>query len=226
MIKILIETIIEIILLPIYLLSSIFFFISFNSDEKNEEKIIVFIHGWFTSNLTYLFIKRRFERKGFKVMRPNLGLHLGDIENNSKKLKEFMDSNDFKKVILIGASCGGLISYWYLQKLKGWERVAKFISIGTPFEGSNWSYLAFYSIAGIQMIPESKFLNKLSSEKILNKHKICCLSAEYDELVSQSSSSLKGVREEKIDELGHVRVQAFSEKTIEKIVDFVKNESQ
>ena len=146
----------------------------------------------------------------------NFGWHTGDIKKDAHKLKDFLERNNLRGAVLIGASLGALISLFYLQRLGGWKRVNKFISIGGPFYGSPAAHLAaWFSQSAQQMIPGSKFLTSLISKVKITK-KIICISAELDELVPKNSSYLIGSKHIIVDVIGHLNLQ-FSQKTFRTI---------
>lgn len=192
--------------------------------KRGEERKlpIVFVHGWFTQNPLYFFLKRYLESNGFSVYMTNFGLQLGNFESYSQKLKEYIENKNLIDVILVGVSGGSLISLEYLQNFDGWKYVKKFISMGGPFKGSPLAYLALFSPAARQMLPGSDFIKQFTGHRMLHPERIMCVSAWFDELVPRSSSELRGARNEVVDVIGHVNLQAFSKETYKLIEDFAQ----
>ena len=156
---------------------------------------IVFVHGWLVRNTPYIFVKNFLEKAGFAVYMSDLDLELGSIEDSAIKLSRFVEQKKLSKFYLIGDSCGALISLYYLQRLNGWRRVLKFVSVGGPFNGSPLALLAiWFSKAARQMLPNSEFLKELKDVSIKDEDKIICVSAEYDDIVPRWSSQVRGAQ--------------------------------
>lgn len=206
------EFILEIFLLPTYVICGVLgLFIKLKPAPGGKE--IVFVHGWLTHNPLYIFFKKYLESEGFSVYMTDIGLMTTDFNKEAEKLKTYIDRNDLKNFVLVGVSGGALVSYLYLQKLGGWRKTNRFISIGGPFSGTPLAFLGFPWNSGRQMIPGNNFLKQLRSELPINSGKIICVSAKYDELVPSDSSKLHGVNTEIIPVLGHVNLQAVSKET-------------
>jgi triacylglycerol lipase len=219
---ILVSVIKEALFVIFYILSAAAgYFITLESVNPTPSKDtrIVFIHGWMTQNPLYIFLKRHLEKHGYQVYMTNFGLQTGDMNKMAVHLEEYFQERELDNIILIGASGGAIIAFVYLQKMDGWKRVRKFISIGGPFKGSVLAYLAPFSTAARQMSPNNSFLNDLSVKGILNAERITCIAAKYDELLSTSSSVLPGTNSEVLDEFGHVNLQAFSRQMYSVLVD-------
>jgi hypothetical protein len=129
--------------------------------------------------------------KDFDVIFFNYDNKLSEsIEENSKKLKKFIDSLHLKKnekVSIIGLSVGGVITDYYLKFMQH-EKVDKFISIFSPFGGSFWANLFSKKRKGLkQLIPNSDFLKKLSKRKTKNVRRmsVWCF---FDPIVSGISA--------------------------------------
>lgn len=67
-----------------------------------------------------------------------------DPRDSAEKLKIFIDSNTItnEKVYLVGYSLGGLVGRAYIEKYKD-SKIAKYITVGTPFEGALDAYPAW-----------------------------------------------------------------------------------
>ncbi len=206
----------EFIFVFIYLLAGLLGFIfPLGSLNKNPTRkySFVFVHGWLTQNPLYWLLKHYLEHHGYLVYMTNLGLQAGDFRISAKRLKAYMDARELRDVILIGVSGGAIISFYYLQRLDGWHRVLKFISIGGPFRGSPLAVLAFFSKGARQMIPDSPFIQELFEDGVTNIGRIVCLYTKHDELVPRWSSQLDGANNICIDTIGHVNFQAFCRQT-------------
>ncbi len=218
------EFICEIILYLIGLITGIlelFFSLDSLNPRPTKKYPIVFVHGWFAQSLLYFFLKQYLEKEGFLVYMANVGHLLNDLDKDAIALKKFIDRGKLKEIILVGASAGGLVSYRYLQKLNGWVKVKRFISIATPFKGSLLAQLGSMFLGSArQMAPGSNFIDEIRKEKILYPDKIVCVRARYDELVSRTSSQLPGIKQEVVDCFGHIYLQCISQKTMALIADY------
>lgn len=222
--KLFFEFIFEIFLYVVGLITGIlelFFSLDSVNPHPTKKYPIVFVHGWFAQSLLYFFLKRCLEKKGFLVYMANVGHLLNDLDKDAVSLKRFIDKNELKQIILVGVSAGGLVSYRYLQKLAGWTKVKRFISLGTPFKGSLLAQLGGIFLGSArQMTPGSSFLNEIKKEQILQPDKIICIRARYDELVSRSSSLLPGTKQETVICFGHIFFQCASLQTMTLIAEY------
>lgn len=211
----------EVFLFPIYLIAG-FIGIFINLKPSFGGKKIVLVHGWLTSNLPYIFLKRYLENKGFSVYMPNISLMASDLNKESMNLKEYIETNKLENFTLVGLSTGANISYLYLQSFDGWTKTKRFISIGALFKGTPLVYLAPFLGSARQLIPGSKFLKKLNQKSPLNREKIICIFAKYDELIPKYSSKLKGVKHEEVPVLGHVVLQVVAKETFALVEKYAK----
>jgi len=88
------------------------------------------------------------------------------LEDLAAQLQAFIDltfgSN--QPVDVVAFSMGGLISRWYVQKLGGWERVQRLVTLATPHNGTLYAYMPVNSPGLRQMQPGSDFLNELNGD--------------------------------------------------------------
>lgn len=204
------------------LLGYLFPFTQINN-EATKATPIVFVHGWLTQNPLYFFFKSYLEKHGYRVYMTSFGLQAGDFTIYTKKLSEYIYKKKLNQVVLIGVSGGALIAFDYLQRQDGWKRVSKFVSIGIPLKGTFLAICCFFLKSARQMTPKSVYLKDLLAEKVKNPDKILCISAKYDELVPQYSSHIPKAKNEIVDIIGHVHLQAFSRKTWVLTMEFVES---
>jgi pimeloyl-ACP methyl ester carboxylesterase len=100
----------------------------FNFIEVGEGTPIVVLHGLMGGLSNFDGVANHFSEKGYKVIIPELPLYkLSLLKTNVKSfaifLKDFLDSRNLKKVILLGNSLGGhialLFSKMYPEYIKG-----------------------------------------------------------------------------------------------------------
>lgn len=184
-------------------------------------RTIVIVERWLSMNIKHVFWKYYLEKKGFDVHLVNLPLRKGSFDNSAHDLKRYIEKNSLDDVILIGISSGALSSLVYLQEYGGWDRVEKFISVGAPFRGTNMAAFLSYCYSGRELLPNSKFVKKISSYKILNPEKIVCIRAKLDEMVPKGSV-LPGTKEVVMNVVGHNNLHIQVRSTYRKIMEYAK----
>ncbi|MBU0470819.1 MAG: alpha/beta fold hydrolase [Nanoarchaeota archaeon] len=109
------------------------------------------------------------------------------------------------KVNLVGHSEGGLVACILAKKFP--EKVDKAISLGAPFQGTYLAYLNYFVSGAKDMVPESRYLQKLREIEFPEKVQFYSLYSPYDEAVIPASSSLLPSRKNIINicvkEVGH-----------------------
>lgn len=193
--------------------SPLFGFIPLPPTIKNP---IIIVTGGFTAAILYYPFQKHLEARGFEVHVINFSSTKG-IEFSAKNLSEYLEENNLSNIILVGISTGALASYVYLNKMGGWEKTKKFISIAGPFKGSFWAYFTVFSKTGRELLPESRFMKYF--ETIENKHteRTYSIKAKKDQLVPFWSSKIPCRETIIIPVYGHVRVHSFSKETFEAV---------
>ena len=93
-------------------------------------------------------------------------------------------------VNLFGFSMGGLIDRYFLQRLGGVERVARFVTVATPHQGTQTARV-FPFPAAVQMRPSSDFLNDLNSDlTALEQVRFTSIWTPFDLTIVPSTSSV------------------------------------
>lgn len=102
-----------------------------------------------------------------------------------------------EKCLLVGFSMGGIVARYYLQMLDGVNRVERFITIGSPHEGSIMAYFlpSFFFPGAKDLRPQSKVLCDLqNTSHQLNELPIMALYNPIDTMiVPPHSADWKGV---------------------------------
>jgi pimeloyl-ACP methyl ester carboxylesterase len=111
---------------------------------------------------------------GFRSRSTSSGLGFGDIRLSAGLLKVQVDkvraATGAAKVDLVAHSEGGLVARWYVKFLGGADAVGRFVSLGSPQQGTYVAnilkFVGLGSCAGIvacqQMSIGSEFLNELN----------------------------------------------------------------
>lgn len=97
---------------------------------------------------------------------------------------------------LVGLSMGGLVSRYYVQRLRGNERVKRFVTIASPHYGT-WLAYTLPFIGCIQMRPGSVFLQDLNRDlEILAKVNFTSIWTPYDFVIVPAQSCRLGIGQE------------------------------
>lgn len=200
--------------------------ISENTTVDKKDNVIIIVPGWGTSITFNNNIKKFLEDSGFTVYLFNHNLNLGDLKIVSNKLKMFIDKNNLKNFNLIGISIGSPVCYYYLQKLGGWKKANKFISIAGSLRGSHYAYLAFISKSARQMIPGSRYLKSLHKGSPKQTKNILLINAKKDEIVSKKSNNIAGAKIFNSITSGHLYIQFFKNEAFREIMFFLKDHKQ
>jgi triacylglycerol lipase len=90
---------------------------------------------------------------------------------------------------LIGFSMGGIVSRYYVQRLGGWQRVRRFVTLASPHNGTWTGYLR-QNAGAAQMRPGSTFLQQLNaSVEDLAQVDFTSLWTPYDLMIVPANSS-------------------------------------
>ena len=189
MLRILYQIASEIILIFLYPVFSIL--VQFLPEKalkgNGKGKTIIIVERWLYLNIRHVYWKHYIEKKGFNSHLVNFPIRKGDFKKSAIDLGNYLERNHLENVVLVGISSGALTSLVYLQEMNGWERVDKFISIGTPFRGTWMALVISYLKSGRELLPKSGFIKKISNYTVLNPDKILCIRAEFDEMVPSGS---------------------------------------
>ena len=180
---------------------------------------IVLLHGWFASNNEFIELKKRLHKLGYKVYMPNLGFHLEGIERITNKFHKYIKKRNLKNYILIGHSLGGIVGLYYMHKYN--SSIKKVIAIGSPLNGTNISYVGFFSKSTMQLTRKSEFIKKLNKDLNNNLNKIdlkniYSIGSINDPFVPRNSSFLKGANNISTNSVGHIALM-FSEDVLRKV---------
>ncbi len=109
-----------------------------------RQPMFVFVHGmigfqsigvWGLKAAFFRAVPEAYLALGFSAVFPRVS-NLASIAQRAKDLADFIEREDLKRVILVGASMGGLDARYYTSRLDRAGRVCAVVSIGTPHRGS------------------------------------------------------------------------------------------
>ena len=128
---------------------------------------VVLVHGIYDSAKSMRWIRRLLESRGWHVyaisLKPNDASVPFDVM--ARQLDAFVTATfpAGEKFDLVAFSMGGLVSRYYIQKMGGYRRVRRLVTISTPNHGTLWAWLG--GRAGIkQMRPGSEMLRDLNGD--------------------------------------------------------------
>jgi triacylglycerol lipase len=130
-------------------------------------RCVVLVHGIYCSGRRMQYLKRFLESRGRQVyvisLKPNDASVPFDVM--AGQLDAFVKASvpPGEKFDLVGFSMGGLVSRYYIQKMDGYKRVRRFVTLSTPNHGTLWAWLSGYS--GVrQMRSDSDMLRDLNGD--------------------------------------------------------------
>lgn len=145
----------------------------------------------------------------------NLGYNTREIHYSAELIRELINKNSLKNVILISHSKGGLIGK-YLLSFNNVDGIEKLITVATPWAGS--SIINFIPLKSAQELnPKSEIIEKLKLQDKIN-HKIVSIYGIYDNHVWPTKSChLDGAKNIEINTHGHHTI--LFDKNVIKIVE-------
>jgi triacylglycerol lipase len=177
------------------------------SDSKNP---VVLVHGILDTISVFDRMTDYLAKLGWSVHRfdliPNFGIE--KLDTLALQVDKYINRNfsPEQKIDLIGFSMGGLITRYYLQRLKGIERVQRYINISAPNHGTLTAH-SLSLLPGVQqMRPDSPWIENLNQDyqETLGKINTTVIWTPYDlMIVPPSSSSLPPCEDIQIPVLLH-----------------------
>jgi triacylglycerol lipase len=128
---------------------------------------VILVHGIYNSGKWMRGVRRVLESRGWQVYAISLRPNDASIpfEAMAQQLDAFVSANipSGEKFDLVGFSMGGLVCRCYIQKMGGYRRVRRFVTLSTPNHGTLWALLS--GRAGVkEMRPGSEMLDELNGD--------------------------------------------------------------
>jgi pimeloyl-ACP methyl ester carboxylesterase len=100
------------------------------------EDVVVLVHGFFASAGVFRPLRARLEREaGARVATFTHAPGVG-IRRIARRLARLVDKfPSGTRITVVGHSLGGIVARWYVQEMGGHERVARTVSLASPFGG-------------------------------------------------------------------------------------------
>jgi triacylglycerol lipase len=128
---------------------------------------VLLVHGIYNSAKSMQWVRRLLEARGWRVYAISLKPSDASIpfDAMAAQLDAFVNTHipPGEKFDLVAFSMGGLVSRYYIQKLGGYKRVRRFVTISAPNHGSILAW--FRGEVGVkQMRPGSEMLRDLNGD--------------------------------------------------------------
>jgi triacylglycerol lipase len=138
-----------------------------HADSATGVRRVILVHGIYNSGNRMSGMKRYLEARGWQVYAVNIKPNDASITFDAMgaQLADFINANipRGEKFDLVGFSMGGLVSRYYVQKMDGYQRVRRFVTVSAPNHGTLWASLGWLS--GVkQMRPDSPMLRDLNGD--------------------------------------------------------------
>jgi uncharacterized membrane protein YdjX (TVP38/TMEM64 family)/pimeloyl-ACP methyl ester carboxylesterase len=175
------------------------------SFDKDKTPVLL-LYGFFSSRRAMTVLEKMLIARGHQVLTFNLGGLFGtfntrDIIETAQfidyKIKRQIDRHGFKKVHIVAHSKGGMVALWWTLKQGGYQYCDKIVTMGTPFKGSRFTYLALVTPLGFlwrdvwQMRPRSSFLKSLHGADIPESLHVFCLHSRRDRVARGTQGLFK-----------------------------------
>jgi len=178
-------------------------------DDTPRRPVIV-VHGYLASKEMMIPMRSKLAAEGFDAHIAQLPpLLLGKVEPMAGLLASEVDRITGRspdgQCDLVGVSLGGLLGLRYLQRFDEYQRVRRFVTVGTPFRGSRAAraatlLLGRISPAARQLLPGSSFIETLIREGLPPRVQALSICATRDSLAPSPSCVLDGA--ENVELLG------------------------
>jgi triacylglycerol lipase len=170
-------------------------------NSKNQQRnSVLLIHGIEDTGAVFNSMASYLRQMGWPVytldLVPNnatLGLDILAQQVSDYVLNNFAPQ---QPVDLVGFSMGGIVSRYYVQKLGGFKRVKRLITISSPHHGTLMAY-ASQRQGCLQMRSNSQFLQDLNTDaQILDLLNFTSIWTPYDLMIVPAKSSQMPVGKE------------------------------
>lgn len=163
--------------------------------------------SWKKSDEIYLPFLQTVDRAGLTPL-PFYYDWRRDPRDSAQALKTFIDAQTVanERIYLVGHSLGGLVARAYLEQEGGNAKVARYVSVGSPHEGTPVAYYAWsggkiignddWRIGGTLMLTVCRVQDGLKSpRRIIQEHApvVQSLLPTYEYLRSKSANQLKPI---------------------------------
>jgi triacylglycerol lipase len=149
-------------------------------EARAGDDVVVLLHGFMASAGVFRPLRLRLEREaGARVATFTHAPGVG-IRRIARRLGELVDRLPHgTRITVVGHSLGGVVARWYVQELGGHARVARTVSLGSPFGGVDVPQL----LVGADLHEQSALLRRLREGARLSGVPHTSIVAEDDTVV-------------------------------------------
>jgi pimeloyl-ACP methyl ester carboxylesterase len=160
--------------------------LSINLNSTNSTAVLL-IHGYARNQSDWLWFRKHIKDLSCPIYTLNLKPALASIEEIATKslipkIKQMQKQGNYKQIVLIGHSMGGLVASYYSEFLDEDKLVQNVFTIASPFYGTKLS-VAAAGINAQQMCPGSKFALSLRSKLNLSAKKYYQVATQLDNII-------------------------------------------
>ncbi|MBP7875514.1 hypothetical protein KA012_00780 [Candidatus Woesebacteria bacterium] len=151
--------------------------------------------------------------RGYKIFIVHaLGRNFIPLESGVRMVKDLIEQENLKNVVLLSHSKGGIIGKLLLDDNDFSKRIQQSISIAVPYKGSIFGYLRILSLA--ELIPGSKEIQRLNSITNNNERILNLYSKVDNHVIPNRNLILEGATNICIDIVGHTRILEAKETVV------------
>jgi triacylglycerol lipase len=140
---------------------------------KQPRNPVLLVHGLNDTSAIFRTMVNYLTQRGWSVYYLDLNPSNGDgrLEDLGQQVADYINATFAPEQLLdlVGLSMGGIVSRYYLQRLGGIKRVQRFITLGSPHNGT-WLAYGSQRPGCVQMRPESELLQDLNSDAAMLEH--------------------------------------------------------
>jgi triacylglycerol lipase len=127
-------------------------------DARPGDDVVVLVHGFLASAGVFRPMRARLEREAGARVATFSHAPLSGIRRIAGRLAALIDRIPHgARITVVGHSLGGVVARWYVQEMGGHQRVARTISLASPFGGVDVPPL----LVGADLHEQSRLLKRL-----------------------------------------------------------------
>ena len=191
---------------------------------------VVLVHGYQDTAAVFQPLEDFLGQAGFQVhpvtLRPSNGtVPLDALAHQLAEQLARLFSPE-ARFDLVGFSMGGVVGRYYLQRLGGVERVDRFVTLGSPHQGTWWAF-GSRRPGVLQMRPGSPFLADLERDlHLLERVNFTSLWTPFDLMIVPAHSSVLPVGQEERLLLPYHKALVTSRRSLQRIAQLLSQPVQ
>ena len=161
--------------------------------HSSSHNPVVLIHGIDDTAAIFDKMAPYLRLQGWQVYSLDLKPNNGDVglDQLAQQVVEYINRtfNRDQAIDLIGFSMGGIIGRYYVQRLGGYKRIQRFVTIASPHHGT-WTAYFRPNIGAAQMRRSSAFLTDLNQDvEMLDRLNFTSIWTPLDLMIVPAASS-------------------------------------